>query len=186
MRQKSKMIWQIFLSFLKIGAFTFGGGYAMIPLIQREAVENRKWVTNDDILGIVAIAESTPGPIAINAATFIGYRTAGFWGALWGTIGMVLPSFFIIFAISYVLRAFQDTPIVQYAFGGIRAGVLALMIKAFWAMYKQAPKNKASYIIMLIAFIFPVFFHVNVLVVIIICTVVGLVFSIRMKGRLDK
>ena len=81
MSSKAKRVLQLFLSFFKIGAFTFGGGYAMIPLIQREVAENKKWITDDDILEIVAIAESTPGPIAINTATFVGYRTAGFFGA---------------------------------------------------------------------------------------------------------
>ena len=96
----------LFLTFLKIGLFTFGGGYAMIPLIQRETVNHKKWISDKDILDIVAIAESTPGPIAINAATFIGYRVGGFFGAMAATVGVVLPSFTIIAAISYVLAAF--------------------------------------------------------------------------------
>ena len=82
MKEKYKKLWQLFLTFFKIGGFTFGGGHAMIPLIQRETVENKKWITDDDILEIIAIAESTPGPVAINSATFVGYRTAGFWGAV--------------------------------------------------------------------------------------------------------
>ena len=118
---------QLFLTFLKIGAFTFGGGYAMIPIIQKEIVEKRKWITDDDILEIIAIAESTPGPIAINSATFVGYRVAGFFGAFFSTLGVVLPSFVIILLISFVLREFQHIKAVQYAFNGIRAGVLALL-----------------------------------------------------------
>ena len=96
MKEKIKRILTLLGTFLKIGAFTFGGGYAMIPLIQKEVVEKHKWMTDDDILEIVAIAESTPGPIAINAATFVGYRTAGFFGAFCATVGVVLPSFVII------------------------------------------------------------------------------------------
>ena len=126
----------LFLTFFKIGAFTFGGGYAMLPLIQREIVEKRKWITNDDILEVVAIAESTPGPIAVNSATFVGYRTGGFSGALLATLGVVLPSFAVILAISFVLREFESLKAVQYAFSGIRAGVLALVLKALWSMYK--------------------------------------------------
>ena len=95
-----KKLWQLFASFFKIGAFTFGGGYAMIPLIQKEAVEKRGWVTDDDILEIIAIAESTPGPIAINSATFVGYRTCGVLGSVCATLGVVLPSFGIILTIS--------------------------------------------------------------------------------------
>ena len=93
------MVFQLFLTFLKIGAFTFGGGYAMIPLIEREVCTNKKWLESKDILEVVAIAETTPGPIAINAATFVGYKKAGFIGALAATLGVVLPSFFIISAL---------------------------------------------------------------------------------------
>ena len=103
MEKKSKKLLTLFLTFLKIGAFTFGGGYAMIPLIQREIVENKKWLSDDDILEIIAISESTPGPIAINSATFVGYRTCGVLGSVAATLGVVLPSFVIIFAISFVL-----------------------------------------------------------------------------------
>ena len=113
---KLKRLWQVFLTFFKIGAFTFGGGYAMIPLIQHEAVEKRKWVTDEDILDIVAIAESTPGPIAINSATFVGYRAAGVLGSAAATLGVVLPSFVIILALSFVLAQFQEVKYVQYAF----------------------------------------------------------------------
>ena len=98
---------QLFLTFIKIGAFTFGGGYAMLPLIQKEIVEKKHWITDNDILEIVAISESTPGPIAINAATFVGFRICGFWGALFATLGVVIPSYLIILIISFVLKEFQ-------------------------------------------------------------------------------
>ena len=149
MKNKWKTLWQVFATFFKIGAFTFGGGYAMIPLIQRETVDNHKWVTEDDILEIIAIAESTPGPIAINSATFVGYRTCGVLGSAAATLGVVLPSFAIIFAISFVLRQFQELKAVQYAFNGIRAGVMALLCKALWGMYKKNKKNWASYTVIL-------------------------------------
>ena len=151
---------QLFLTFLKIGAFTFGGGYAMIPIIQKEIVEKRKWITDDDILEIIAIAESTPGPIAINSATFVGYRVAGFFGAFFATLGVVLPSFVIILAISFVLREFQHIKAVQYAFNGIRAGVLALLFKALVAMYKKAPKGLVSYIVIGCSFLITAFFDI--------------------------
>ena len=115
---------QLFGTFSKIGAFTFGGGYAMIPLIQREVTERRRWLEDRDILDIVAIAESTPGPIAINTATFVGYQVCGTLGAFCATLGVVLPSFLVIYAVSFVLRQFSDLAVVQYAFNGIRAGVL--------------------------------------------------------------
>lgn len=186
MESKGKKIFQLFLVFLKIGAFTFGGGYAMIPIIQKEIVENKKWITDDDILEIIAIAESTPGPIAINSATFVGYRVAGFFGAMFATLGVVLPSFVIILLISFVLREFQDIPAVQYAFDGIRAGVLALLIKALVSMYKKAPKGLVSYIVIGASFVITAFFDINVLFVIIGCAVFGLVTSLIAERRSKK
>lgn len=174
---KLKTIWQVFSSFFKIGAFTFGGGYAMIPLIQNEAVEKHGWVTDEDILEIIAIAESTPGPIAINSATFVGYRAAGVLGSMCATLGVVLPSFVIILLISFVLKQFQDIKVVQYAFQGIRAGVLALLCKSLWTMYKKSPKGWVSYVVMAAAFVLTAFVGVNVIFVVIGCAVFGLITS---------
>lgn len=186
MDSKWKRLWALFATFFKIGAFTFGGGYAMIPLIQHEAVEKHGWVTDDDILEIIAIAESTPGPIAINSATFVGYRTCGVLGAMCATLGVVLPSFGIILAISYVLREFQSIKAVQYAFNGIRAGVLALLFKALWSMYKKSPKGWAAYVVMGCAFVLTAFFKVNVFLVIIGSAIFGLVTSTIMERRAAK
>lgn len=186
MNKKIKKIYELFLTFLKIGAFTFGGGYAMIPLIQREICEEKKWLNDEDILEIIAIAESTPGPIAINSATFVGYRVAGFWGSFFSTFGVVLPSFVIISLISLVLKQFEQLKCVQYAFMGIRAGVLALIIKAFITMYKKCPKNKVSYIIFLLSFIAVAVFDVNVLLVILACAVIGLVSTLCLNKEVEK
>lgn len=186
MKKNYRELWKVFLTFLKIGAFTFGGGYAMIPLIQKEAVENHKWITDEDILEIIAIAESTPGPIAINSATFVGYRTCGVLGSVCATLGVVLPSFVIIFAISFVLRQFQELKAVQYAFSGIRAGVLALLCKALWGMYKKNKKNWVSYIVMAGSFILTALVDVSVLPVLIGCAVFGLITAKYMEGRVQK
>jgi len=186
MKDNFKKALSLFITFFKIGAFTFGGGYAMIPLIQKEVVENKKWITDDDILEIIAIAESTPGPIAINSATFVGYRVCGFWGSFFATLGVVLPSFIIILAISFVLNEFQNITAVKYAFNGIRAGVLALLLKALWTMYKKCPKGIVSYIIMAGGFILTAFLDVPVLIVIIGCAVFGLVSSIIAERRAEK
>ncbi len=176
----------LFLSFLKIGAFTFGGGYAMIPLIQREIAENKKWITDKDILDIVTISESTPGPIAINMATFVGKKIAGFWGACFSTLGVVLPSFVIISVISLVLKEFENFKPVKYAFNGIRAGVLALIFKALYSMYKQSPKKIISYIIMAFAFLMAVFTDINVIFIIIACAATGLICSLIAERRDNK
>ena len=186
MKNKWKTLWQVFATFFKIGAFTFGGGYAMIPLIQRETVDNHKWVTEDDILEIIAIAESTPGPIAINSATFVGYRTCGVLGSVAATLGVVLPSFAIIFALSFVLRQFQELKAVQYAFNGIRAGVMALLCKALWGMYKKNKKNWASYTIMAGSFLLTAIVDVSVLPVLAGCAVFGLVTAKIMERKVQK
>ncbi len=178
-----KKYWQIFFSFFKIGAFTFGGGYAMIPLIQHEAVEKRKWVTDEDILDIVAIAESTPGPIAINSATFVGYRAAGILGSVCATLGVVLPSFVVILLLSFILSQFQELEVVKFAFNGIRVGVLALLVKALWTMYTKSPKGWAAYVVMGAALILTSVFEINVIFVIIGCAVFGIVTSAIMKRR---
>lgn len=180
---KLKTLWQVFLSFFKIGAFTFGGGYAMIPLIQNEAVEKRHWVTDEDILEVIAIAESTPGPIAINSATFVGYKAAGVLGSVCATLGVVLPSFVIILILSFVLRQFQEIQAVQYAFQGIRAGVLALLVKALWTMYKKSPKGWPAYVVMGASFLLTAVLDINVLFVIIGCAVFGLVTSLYLERR---
>jgi len=181
-----KELLTIFFTFLKIGAFTFGGGYAMIPLIQHEAVEKHHWVTDKDILDIVAIAESTPGPIAINAATFVGYHRRGFAGALAATVGVVLPSFVIILVIYYVLQAFQEAKAVQYAFRGIRAGVLALMLKALLKMFKANRKDGITYLIMGLSFVLTAFLGVNTFLVIGLCALIGLVSAALAERRLRK
>ena len=185
MKEKLKKVFQLFITFIKIGAFTFGGGYAMVPLIQRETVEKKKWINDDDILEIVAIAESTPGPIAVNSATFVGYKTAGVLGAAAATIGVVLPSFTIIYFISFVIDKFENNTAVKYAFSGIRAGVLALLIKALWAMSKKNAKNIISFIITAFAFIFAAL-NINVIYIILACAVTGIVSSLIMSGREKK
>lgn len=186
LENRGKKIWKLFAAFFKIGAFTFGGGYAMIPLIQKEAVDKNGWVTDEDILEIIAIAESTPGPIAINSATFVGYRTAGVLGSVAATLGVVLPSFVLIFAISFVLRQFQELKAVQYAFQGIRAGVLALLCKALWGMYKKNQKNWAAYMIMAGAFVLTGLLDISVLPVLAGCAIFGLVTAKAMERKVQK
>lgn len=180
MQEKSKLrlALELFWVFFRIGAFTFGGGYAMISLIKKETVENKKWIHDEDILDIVAIAESTPGPIAINSSTFIGYKVAGVLGAFFATLGVVLPSFFIILVLSFFIRQFESLKVVKYAFTGIRAGILALLVKAFMSMGKACPKNVISYAIAASAFAVAVFTDVNVLFIIIASALVGLVYSL--------
>ena len=128
----------------KIGLFTFGGGYAMLALLENEFVENKKWLTKEEFLNMLAIAESTPGPIAINSATFIGYKTAGVMGSAFATLGVCLPSFIIIYIISLFFDAFLKLKFVQYAFLGIRACVVYLIASAGFKLLKGIKKNFLS------------------------------------------
>ena len=131
----------IFLTMMKIGLFTFGGGYAMIALLESELISKKKWIDREEFLDMVAIAESTPGPIAINAATYIGYKKAGFFGALLATLGVCIPSFAIIYPISLFFDAFLSLSIVAYAFKGIQIGVIYLILSAGLKMLKGIKKN---------------------------------------------
>lgn len=185
MKQKFKLCLQLFLTFLKIGVVTFGGGYAMIPIIENEISIKKKWVTGDELLEVVAISESTPGPIAICAATFIGYKVAGVLGAFFSTLGVVTPSFIIIYLISLFLRQFEEIKVIQYAFFGIRAGVLALLVKAVISMFKKSPKNIVAYMIMAASFAAVIIFSANVIFVILGSAVIGLcaAFIARKAGK---
>lgn len=139
MRKKINIgsIASLFLTFLKIGAVTFGGGYAMISIIERDVVEKKRWITQSDMLDILSISESTPGPISVNTATFVGYRVAGFWGSFFATLGLVLPSFIVILLISFFYQTFLSWTIIQAAFLGIRSGVVVLLIDAVIKLKKS-------------------------------------------------
>ena len=174
---------RLFWIFLKIGAFTFGGGYAMIPLIERETVEKRGLLDREELTDIVAIAESTPGPIAVNAATFVGFRAAGVPGALFATVGVVLPSFLIILAVAFFLRRVTDNRYVRYAFFGIRAGVLALIVRAAVDFFRSAEHNVFSFCVMAAAFIWSAVLDWSVIALIALCGLAGLVFCTVKRKR---
>ena len=144
---KRHVLFELLLTFMKIGLFTFGGGYAMIPMIEGICVEEKKWITSDEMLNITVIAESTPGPIAINCATFVGYQQAGFAGALAATLGIVLPSFAVIYAISLCLDNFLEIIVIANAFRGIKAAVGLLIIDAAIKMIRKMKKKRLSSVI---------------------------------------
>ncbi len=173
----------LFLTFARIGLFTFGGGYAMISNIREVVVAQKKWLDEEELVQIIAVAESTPGPIAINSATFVGYMTCGVMGSAAATLGVVLPAFIFIALISLLLQNIMDIQAVQYAFMGIRAGVLALVVKALISMYKQCPKNPVAYVIAGLAFAVTLLTDISILYVIIGCAVLGLVTSMVMKKK---
>ncbi len=135
--KKLKMALLLFWTMFKIGLFTFGGGYAMIAILEREIVERKKWLEHDEFIDLVAIAESTPGPIAINSATYIGYKRCGVLGSVFATLGVAMPSFIIIFLISLFYDAFIQIQAVKYAFNGIQACVCFLILSAGIKMLKK-------------------------------------------------
>lgn len=145
--KKEKMILQLFLTMLKIGAFTFGGGYAMIALLENEFVEKKKWLDKDEFLNITAIAESTPGPIAINSATYVGYKNAGVLGSVFATLGVCIPSFVIIYIISLFFDAFLTLTYVEYAFRGIQVCVVYLILSAGIKMLKEMERSAFNIIV---------------------------------------
>lgn len=129
---------KLFISFLKIGGFSFGGGYAMLPLIEKEIIDIHGWMTASEFIDILAVVEMTPGPIAINSATFIGYKVAGVWGSVVATLAVILPSIVIILIIAHFLSKFKDSPYVEWAFRGIRPVVLGLILSASIGVSKNA------------------------------------------------
>ena len=147
--KKSSILLSLILTFMKIGLFTFGGGYAMIPIIESECVEKRKWLTHDELINVTIIAESTPGPIAINCATYVGYRQAGLWGSVFSTFGVVLPSFVIIYLISLFFENILEITIIANAFKGIKIAVGILIINVAVKMLKKMSRKKLSMAILL-------------------------------------
>ena len=149
--KKKATLWELLLTFMKISCFTFGGGYAMLGVIQHTAVEEKKWITNDEMMDVVVIAESTPGPIAINCATYVGYKQSGILGSVMATLGIIIPPFIIIYAISMFLQNFLEITVIANAFKGINAAVGLLIIDAGLKMIKKMPKTRVTMAIMIAA-----------------------------------
>ena len=186
--KKSKILLEMFLTLFKIGLFTFGGGYAMLALLESELVEKRGWLEKEEFLDMVAIAESTPGPIAINSATYIGYKRAGVIGSAAATLGVCLPSFIIIYVISLFLDSFLTFELVGYAFRGIQACVVYLIFSAGLKMLKGVKKNAMSITILCSVTILMVAFSVlsvsfSSIFFIIISAVIGLAVYVVDKSR---
>lgn len=176
-KKRLRLLSTLFFVFVKIGLFTLGGGYAMIPLIQREVVEKHKFIDDKQIVEILAVSGSMPGSVAVNIATFIGFRIAGFTGAVAATVGNVLPSFTIIYIISFFMRKFLELEAVSFAFNGIRVGVVALIVKALVTVFKQSPKGAVPYLIMAFAFLAVVLDLVSAIAVIVASALAGLLYA---------
>ena len=167
---------QLFISFLKIGAFSFGGGYAMLPLIEEEVVEVHGWITTPEYIDILAIAEMTPGPIAINSATFLGYKVSGFVGSTVATIGVVLPSFIIMSLIFVFVLRFKKSPYVNWIFKGIRPVVLGLIAAAAVSVGGNTFVDLKSVLIAILLFVLVTFRDFNPIYGIILAGTLGVIF----------
>lgn len=170
-----KELFDLFWTFCKIGALTFGGGYAMLPLIQREIVENKKWSTEKEILDYYAVGQCTPGVIAVNTATFIGYKLRGIIGGIVATLGVIFPSIIIILIIATFLQNFADLAIVQSAFAGIRVAVVALIITTVVKLIKSSIKDYLGVIIAIIAFVISAFIGLSPVYVVIAAALTGFI-----------
>lgn len=176
--ENNKIHRTLFFTFLKIGLFTFGGGYAMIPLINSEVVERRNWLTDKEMLEMLAISEATPGPVAINVASFVGYKKAKIKGAICSTLGVSFPSFLIIIIVSFFLNAFSSNIYIQNAFKGIRAGVVVLILSACYKLFKQMDKKVVNYVILVSAIILSLGLSFSTIGIILMGAIVGIVYGL--------
>lgn len=178
-----KKLLDLFLTFFKIGAFTFGGGYAMIALIEEEVVTNKGWITTEEILDIIAIAETTPGPISVNASTYIGYKVGGIKGSVLATLGVILPSFVIISVLSIFITKFKENKIVDLIFKGIRSGIIVLIFNAAFRLTKKVPKEIFTYSILVLIIVSTLIFKVNVILMLIISAILGILYGLIITNK---
>ncbi len=181
-----KELFDLYISFFKIGALTFGGGYAMLPMLTRELNEKRGWVTNEELLDYYAIGQCTPGIIAVNTATFVGYKRKGVVGGIFATLGIASPSLVIITLIASLLQNYAHIEAVQHAFNGIRVAVVALILSAVIKLWKSGVKNALGIILFIMAFFAEVLLDLSPIWIVLVAVAVGLASmaaSSRKQGR---
>ena len=181
--EKKTSLLTLFLTFAKVGVMTFGGGYAMLPILEREVVTNHKWTTSEQMLDYYAIGQCTPGVIAVNVATFIGYSQRGIIGAIVATLGVIFPSLLIITSLASVLQIFQDNVYVQKAFGGIRIAVCALIASTIIKLAKKTIKSIIAAIITIAAFCLELFVGASPIIIVASVIVFGLIMYFANRER---
>ncbi len=186
MKEKLRDYWILFSSFFRIGGLTFGGGYAMLPMLEKEVVEKHGWIDQEQLLNYFAIGQCTPGIIAVNTATFIGYKQRGIPGAIIATLGVIFPSFIIISIIAALLHNFADIPAVQYAFNGIRVAVCALILKAVIKLLKSSVKNWISWVLLILSFLVIIIFDISPVFVVIAAAITGIVYGLIQKKKEER
>lgn len=177
-QQNDNIIWKLFITFVRIGAFTLGGGYAMIPVIQRDVVEKNKWIDEKEFLDLIAVAQSCPGVFAINISTFIGYKLRRTPGALAASMGAALPSFLIILLIAMFFQQFQDVPWIAACFNGIRPAVVALIAAPTFSLGRSAHITLANCWIPIVSALLIYMFGVNPVLIIIVAAIGGYVYGL--------
>lgn len=173
--------WKIFVSFFKIGLFTFGGGYAMMPLFRQELIEKHKYITENELIDYYSIGQCTPGVIAVNVATFTGYKIKGVTGACMATLAIVLPSLVIIMALAGILQALSDNQIVMHAFAGIRIGVIALILNEVIHLFKKAVSSRLQFGIFAVILVVLLFADVSAIMAVLLAAGVGIIRYMRLK-----
>ena len=184
MKNKDRLL-PLFLTFLKIGAFTFGGGYAMLPMLQKEVVEKQKWATQEELMDYYAIGQCTPGVIAVNTATFVGTKIKGIPGAIFATLGVIAPSIVIVGIIAAFISNFQDLEVVQWAFAGIRAAVVALILSSIIKLAKKSVVDIATLILFIIITLLSFFTDLSPVIFVIASGICGLVINLS-KAKMSK
>ena len=175
---------KLFAAFARVGVLTFGGGYAMIPMLEREIVDPRGWATSEELMDYYAVGQCTPGVIAVNTATFIGYKIAGKLGGVAATLGVIFPSFVIITVIAGIIQNFADIPAVKSAFAGIRVCVCVLIFNSVIKLWKGAVKDKAALALCLLVFLLSVFFKISPIVFVLFCAAAGILFTrLGVRGK---
>lgn len=179
-----KELMNLFWTFCRIGGLTFGGGYAMLPMLQKEVVETHKWATEQELLDYYAVGQATPGIIAVNTATFIGYKEKGILGAIFATSGVVFPALIIIMSIAGFIDSFSDSNIVQHAFSGIRVAVGVLILNALVKMVKGSVKDILGIILFVATFIISIVFNISVVYIVVASALIGIIsdFVNRKRG----
>ena len=168
---------RLFAAFAKVGVLTFGGGYAMIPMLEREIVDRHGWATSEELMDYYAVGQCTPGVIAVNTATFIGYKVAGNLGGIVATLGVVFPSFVILSLIAGIIQNFAEIPAVKSAFAGIRVCVCVLIFNSVVKLWKGAVKDKAALALCLLVFFLSVFFDISPIVLVLFCGTAGVLLT---------
>ena len=177
-----KELWDLFVTFARIGGLTFGGGYAMLPILQREVVERRKWATEEELMDYYAIGQCTPGVIAVNTATFIGQRLRGVVGGVVATLGVVFPSLIIITVIAAFIQHFSDMAVVKNAFAGVRVCVCVLVFNAVVKLWKKSVTDRRTLMIFLLVFLLSVFTSVSPLIFVLLSGAAGALLKVW-EGR---